>query len=431
MKLGFCPECTKNLDFLFDDKDKITIQKKKKFDCPNCGTPFLLTLTGIKKQVINSEAVPPYHEISMGIEVESFSINLANLEIRSMAPIYPKAGIEKDEQYIEDQTIGSEYNSGIYDSINEAYFRIKAGLRKYFVNIEEDEKYRIALLGSYSEAEDVAGVHYHIGFGKKRGINSEEIKLIAPHIHQQIPFIIAMTANSPIFNNNLTGNASNRYLHNHYQMFNSLSRISLPYLLENTTHYDEMYYSPPKDYKKPYTLEIRVTDSTIPEYIVAGLFIVYISIVGALKRKKLWDHFDMDEYQQDKWKIAQIGVRAPIRWDNILLSFPKYIDMFFNFYRAEIKESDVSQDILDVFRLAKKGWNMADIVRTAYQKIQLKFPKENNLEINKKFCFKYLKAQERNLNGENLFSFARYLNIDLPNVDNIILGKGFRQKSPL
>ena len=104
---------------------------------------------------------------------------------------------------------------------------------------------------------------------------------------------------------------------------------------------------------------------------------------------------------------------------------PKYIDAFFNFYRAEIKESNITQDILNVFRLAKSWWNMSNIIREAYRIIENKFKSRGSDFINQEFCRKFLEAQRRNLDGDNLFSFARHLNVKLPNVDSVSLGKYF------
>lgn len=426
LKLGLCPICKEDLDQSLDKNARQRIKLKKLFDCPNCSTELFPKLVE-KSSEFTFPRDPTYKfsTISMGIEVETFSIDVNNLEIKPIAPIYPKNGIERDEDFKDDDTIGSEYNSAVFSTINEAFFRIKAGLRKYFVNIEQKEDFRIALIGSYTHKADIAGVHYHVGFGKEEGLSIREAGFIAPHIHQHIPFLIAITANSPILDSKMTKNASNRYIEMYELMFSTVDRKRLNREeIVFTSHSEEINLALNRGKNKPPTLEVRVADSNIPEYIIAGLFIIHISIMGAVKGKRKWKHYKLEKFERDKLDAAIKGARASIHWNRAKLTIPNYIDAFFNFYRQEIKESNVPQDVLTVFRLAKKKWVMADILRDAYYNIQKKFNETEDV-VKKQFVLKFLGAQQKNLNGENLAKFARNLNVRLPDLTKVRLGRAF------
>ncbi len=424
MKIGFCPVCSENFDKLIEKKERVDIENSEKFDCPQCGTELFLNknknVTSINSEKTN---LSKYPTITMGLEVEMFSIDLNTMQFRTLAPIYPKNGIEKDEKYVDDMTIGSEFNSPAFTSINESLFRLKTGLRKYFVNLETAEDKRIALMGSYDLEMETAGVHYHFGFDLKKGITEKEAELIAPHIHQQIPFIIAITGNSPIIREKITNNASNRLLTNGEAMFVAIDRKDIQDF-SYTSHFHEINYNENPG-KKPPTLEIRVTDSNIPEYIMAGLFIAYISTIGALKGKKLWKYYDFKKHRKNRIEAAKKGAKASIHWNKVKLPIPKYVDAFFNFYKTEIKETNVSEDILQVFRLARSWWNMADIMREAYKKIHSKFKKKGEDFISQEFCRKILEAQRKNLNGENIISYAKHMNVKIPSIEGVKLGKYF------
>ncbi|NHI91294.1 MAG: hypothetical protein EAX96_02240 [Candidatus Lokiarchaeota archaeon] len=424
MKLGTCPVCTEELDGNYEKKELILIKKGEKFDCYQCGSELFLDLIKERPRLGSEKAIIlKYPTLTMGLEIESFSIDLNKMKFVSMAPIYPKDGIEREEEFKKDMTIGSEFNSPVFTSLNEAFFRLKTALRKYFVNLETDENMRIALIGSYDYENETAGVHYHFAFNKVKGITIEQAKHISPLIHQHIPFIIAITANSPIIRKKMTKIASNRLLNNGMAMFSPLTREDLEEI-ELTNHFNEINFAKGTE-KKPSTLEIRVVDSTIPEYIMAGLFIAYISILGAIKGKKPWKYFKFSRHEKDRINAARRGVKAEIHWNKAKWVIPKYIDAFFNYYRTEVKESNINRDILNVFRLAKSWWNAADIVRESYRIIENRYKNKGQDFINQEFCRKLLEAQRRNLDGDNLISFARHLNVKIPSIENVKLGKYF------
>ncbi len=426
LKVGKCPVCFAVISEKVWKSFRSKVMEKKKFDCPECGTELFVDpkLDFGEYSINKGTALIKYPRITLGIEVESFSIDLESLEFKSLAPIYVKEGVEKGERYIYDKTIGSEYNSPVFTSLNEAFFRIKTGLRKYFLNLGEDETKRIALIASYTNTENTAGIHYHVA-PEGELLSDEEADRIAPYIHQQIPFLIAITANSPILDGKITELASNRMIYNGESMCAALARDKLEGL-GGYSHFDEINMTAPRENKPP-TLEVRVADSNIPEYIIAGLFIVHVAVNSAIKGKSLWNlkYYKQREYEIDRLAAANFGAKASIKFNKAHLPIPKYIDAFFNYFRDEIEESNVSEDVLTVFRLAKQGWVMADIVRESWNKIKKEDPNKSEEMISKIFAAKYLHAQERNLNGENIKTFAKLLGVQLPLLNDVKLGKYF------
>ncbi|MHA1796913.1 MAG: glutamate-cysteine ligase family protein [Candidatus Helarchaeota archaeon] len=427
MKVGKCPVCFTVISEKVWKKFRSKVVDKKKFDCPTCGTELYVDpRLSLEEFYINrSSALIKYPSLTLGIEIESFSIDLQSLEFKSLAPIYVKKGVETGEYFVYDKTIGSEYNSPVFTSLNEAFFRIKTGLRKYFINLGEDEIKRIALIASYSNTSDTAGVHYHVGPEAGEELTDEIADHIAPYIHQQIPFLIAIMANSPIIDGKITNIASNRMIYNGESMCAALDRSTLEGL-GGFSHFDEINLTSPRENKPP-TLEVRVADSNIPEYVIAGLFIVYVAVNSAIKGKKLWNlkYYHQRDYERERMAAAEFGAKTSIKFNKAYLPMPKYIDAFFNFFRDEIEESNVSEDILTVFRLAKKGWVMADIVRESWNKIKQEDPNKSEEMVSKIFAAKYLQAQERNLNGENIKTFAKILGVQLPRLNDVKLGKYF------
>ena len=63
--------------------------------------------------------------ISMGIELESYSISVPDCRI-SRELHFPRRGIaEAGERFTRDVSIGTEYNSRVFHTIREAFFLLK------------------------------------------------------------------------------------------------------------------------------------------------------------------------------------------------------------------------------------------------------------------------------------------------------------------
>ncbi|MBD3186578.1 hypothetical protein GF325_07115 [Candidatus Bathyarchaeota archaeon] len=390
----YCPECNAQIKGM---------KYPQIFECPICSV--FLHENRDTKQIVTL-LIP-----TIGMEVESFTIDTERLEILAQAPFYPdnKVGVELDENFTNDVTIGSEFNSPVFTSINKAAFRMKSSLRKYSMNMAEARNRQIALLGSFTDELDTAGVHYHLGFKDTVEIDDIVLYKVAVAIHQQVPFLIAILANSSLLRGADTSFSSNRLIHNGPAMFRAISREKIG-AMKTTKPFHELYYSPPKG-KKPHTLEIRVCDSNLPEYIIAGFFIIKTVTIGAIAGKKAWEQYNHQQYIQDRLNVARNGMNATIHWNGQGLNVPQYIDKFFKDYKRVIELLQFEKDVLAPFKLAKKGWAMADIIREAYRNIKKKYLKGQKKYILKEFILHLVEAQENNLDGDGLKQFITDMGI--------------------
>src|SRR3989338_4179129 len=150
--------------------------------------------------------------ISMGIELEAYSISTNDWRI-SRDLHFPKRGvIERGERFTKDASIGNEYNSKVFTTMREAFFLLKNGLRKY-IHYPESRQVRnghtIFLVGGWTDR--FAGSHVHLAFGKER-LDYENAGQLANHLHDHIPFLIALCGNSLVWRENITAHNSNRLL---------------------------------------------------------------------------------------------------------------------------------------------------------------------------------------------------------------------------
>src|SRR3989338_11107960 len=132
--------------------------------------------------------------ISMGIELEAYSISIPDYRI-SRELHFPKRGVvERGERFTKDASIGNEYNSNVFYTIREAFFLLKTGLRKY-IHYPEDrngkEAHTLFPVGGWTDR--FAGSHIHVALGKQP-FHYEQAKELAHRLHDHIPFLIALCA---------------------------------------------------------------------------------------------------------------------------------------------------------------------------------------------------------------------------------------------
>jgi len=148
--------------------------------------------------------------LSMGLELETYSISLPDNRICRELHFPKRSSIEKGERFTRDWSIGSEYNSRVTLTIREAFFLLKTGLRKYTeyrYPRRHNQRHVIFPIGGWTNR--FAGGHLHLAFGEKR-FSYEEALGLAKHIHDHIPFLIAICCNSPVWNSKLEDVDSNR-----------------------------------------------------------------------------------------------------------------------------------------------------------------------------------------------------------------------------
>ncbi len=350
------------------------------------------------------------NHISMGVEVEFYTINIPELEIRRRI-IYPKKSvIEKGEKFTKDKSIGSEYDSKVFYSLHEALFLLKNGLRKYllknYLYTNEKRLEVLALVGGWRDR--FAGAHLHIGLGEN-GINKKDAEKLAMHIHDHIPFIIALSANSPVWREKITNIASNRLIRCSENYCSIVPRGKL-----NMDHYNEISYNYAIKSKPP-TIEIRVCDSNIPPYLCASLLILKLITLGWQNGKRITNKCSYENYIQSRMNAAKKGAKATIFWNDKAVDIKTYCNLFFKKYRKELDEVKIPDEVLEVFKLFKKGWNGAEIIRQSCKKFKKKHP----ISWQKYFAMNYAKAIESILNGETIIDFCEKLMVELPKTNGI------------
>src|SRR4051812_4191864 len=74
---------------------------------------------------------PKRKNITMGVELETYSIAMPEYRICRELHFPKRSIVEKGERFTKDDSIGSEYNSKVFNTIRESFFLLKSSLRKY------------------------------------------------------------------------------------------------------------------------------------------------------------------------------------------------------------------------------------------------------------------------------------------------------------
>jgi hypothetical protein len=98
---------------------------------------------------------------------------------------------------------------------------------------------------------------------------------------------------------------------------------------------------------------------------------------------------------------------------------PNYVDLFFRKYEAELDSMDIPEDVLNVFKYLKKGWNQAEVIRRAAELCRRK----HRPTWERRFAKRYAVAVEELLDGNSFRQFAHRLGVNLPNIDRTWLGR--------
>jgi hypothetical protein len=358
----------------------------------------------------------PYNKrIILGVEIEAYSINVADHKIgRRLSR--PRPGLsESGERFTRDASIGSEYNSRPFTTVRESFFLLKAGLRKYLRDLyrgrDEELDYRVPLLvGGWTNR--FAGTHLHLSVAN-RNLNKEEASSLGWHVHDQLPFLIAIGANSPVWNKRTTGKASNRLLRGSQVYFAPIRRGPL-----TSVDTKEMLYSPGRK-TKPGTLEIRVLDSNIPEFVVAALSVVKAIGMRWLKGKSAANRITHTEYLQARQDAASRGMRCRLPWRGELLPVPEYLDRFLWEHREEFYQMDIPEEIFEIYRLLKRGINGARLIHDATLIARHEHPQTWQ----RRFARRYRSGLIHLLSGNTLRDFSHELQVPLPNTDRVWLGR--------
>ncbi len=351
--------------------------------------------------------------LTMGVELETYSIALPEYRICRELHFPKRSIVEKGERFTRDVSIGSEYNSRIFATIRESLFLLKSSLRKYthFRSHEEkNERFVIFPIGGWTDR--FAGTHIHLASGKK-GISYEQAKKMAAYLHDHIPFLIAIAANSPVWREKITPWASNRMMKGAVTYCHVTKRGHL-----TRQKYREITYNRGGK-KKPPTLEIRTCDSALPEFIAALLTVCRAVALRCLARKGSLNHSTHANYLKARESAIKKGVKARLVWNNHWMSVSDYTDIFFRKYEEELGKMDVPDEVLSVFKYLKKGWNQAEVIRKASEKCR----KKHLPTWQRQFARRYYTAVQELLDGNSFEQFSSRLGVRLPSIKRAWLGR--------
>ncbi len=354
--------------------------------------------------------MPP--KISLGAEVEAYTINLSDHTISRNFRLPHKGVVERDESYHRDRSIGIEYASRPFNSIRESMFGIKNGLRKSLVKYREGQKaskYTMFFTGAWRDR--FAATHFHVGLGEE-GIEFPEALRISRHLHGHLPLLIALLANSPVYEERITTLDSNRFIYGGEKFFAPLKfgEIDREYREEMT------YNRSPK--KRTPTLEIRPCDANLPEYIVAGLALIKAASMASLSRRHVCNKNRYDIHLLSRSNAARYGPAAILYWNNRPLRADTYLDRFFKEYGGFLSKMEIPAEVIEVFKLFQQGWNGAGILRRACQRHRKTHPRVWS----KYFAKEYARAVNLSLAGETVSTFARELGLRPPSTSGVKLG---------
>ncbi len=356
-----------------------------------------------------------HKRIVIGVEIEAYSIDSADYQIgRRLSR--PKPGLsESGERFARDSSIGSEYNSRPFATVREAMFLLKTGLRKYLRKMyrsqEPRPKHRVPLLvGGWTNR--FAGTHLHLSVADQP-LTPDDAWSLAWHLHDHIPLLIAMGANSPVWDKRLTTNASNRFLRGSDVYFLPIKRGEL-----DSEPTRELVYNPGRK-RKPPTLELRVLDSNIPEYVVASIVVVKAIAMRWLKHKAAVNQSVHGDYIWARLDAGKRGMKAKLPWNGDWVTAPRYLDRFLWEYRDEIEEMDLPSEVFDVLKLLKRGYNGARLIREAALFARHEHPQTWQ----RRFAKRYSQGLEHLLSGNSLRDFSAALSVALPSTDRVWLGR--------
>lgn len=349
----------------------------------------------------------------MGVELETYSIALPEYRICRELHFPKRSIVEKGERFTSDDSIGSEYNSRVFNTIRESFFLLKSSLRKYiqFRSAEEKhERFVIFPIGGWTDR--FAGSHVHFGLGKN-GISHKDAKKLATHLHDHLPFLIALSANSPVWREKITPIASNRLLKGGPKYCHVTKRGTL-----TRQKYREITYNRGGK-KKPPTLELRAFDSALPEYFAAILMVSRAVCLRALAKKSSLNHSTHENFLKARDLAVKKGVKARLVWNNHWMSVADYADIFFRKYEQELDKMDVPDEVISIFKYLKKGWNQAEVIRKASEQCR----KRHKPTWQRQFAKRYFTAVQELLDGNSFRQFSARMGVRLPSIERTWLGR--------
>jgi hypothetical protein len=348
----------------------------------------------------------------MGVELEAYTIQIPQFRVRRRIA-FPRQGLgESGERFGRDATIGTEYNSRPFATLREGLFLLKAGLRKYNRDLYRSRSAsrvgrRLLLVGGWRDR--YAGAHVHLSVAGHR-LTRQEARQLAYHLHDHIPLLVAMGANSPVWADELTEVASNRILNASRIYFHVTRRAHL-----TSRSFDEMLYSPGRALKPP-TLEVRVLDSNLPEYVLAAAACMKAVALAWLARKPATNHIAHSDYLASREHAARDGMAARLCWNGTWMPATRCLARFLAAYRAEMKQLELPEDVALALEWLGRGVDGGTLIAAAARRAQdeagVDSGPSDEAGWQRLFAQRYVAALDHILSGHSLRHFARALQVD-------------------
>ncbi|MBO3840659.1 MAG: hypothetical protein JTT17_07605 [Candidatus Brockarchaeota archaeon] len=336
--------------------------------------------------------------ITIGVEIEFYTILTEDKRISRNILLPRERTSEEGGKFTVDKSIGPEYITKPFENITEAFCTIVKDLSKYAE--PSNNLHAIPLpIGGWNNR--FAGAHFHVGF-KERGLEKREALTLANYIHDHIPFIIAVSANSPIWQRKITEYHSNRILRGGEKYCRPIVKGML-----NQNHYKEMNFNPENKHKPP-TLEIRVCDSNIPPYVCTVITILRILASAWRNGIRAYNNLTHETYLQGRFNAAQRGVKAVLYWNGKPVTISEYLRLFTLSYGDEASVLDIPSSVLEAFSLLEKGWNHAEAIRHVAIDSKKKFGRGWEKDI----AVKLTSAMKILLNGGSLKNYYNALGLE-------------------
>ncbi len=356
-----------------------------------------------------------HRSVIAGIELEAYSIRLPGYTIgRQLVP--PRRGTsERGERFTRDSTIGTEYNSRPFSTIREGLFLLRSGLRKYGSKRYRSRKPSLSgrellLVGGWTNR--FAGAHVHLSLAD-RDLTKAAARKLAWHVHDHVPFLIAMGANSPVWAGRITDVASNRIVRATRKYFRPIARGELYQRM-----YDEMLFSRARK-TKPGTLELRVLDANLPEFVLAATCVLKAVTLNWLAGNAAANRIRAADYLRSRQEAAERGVRAKLCWNGKWVTVPRYLDLFVWSHRRFLEEMDIPEEIWNAIRLIKRRINGSTLIGKAARLAWEQHPRTWQ----RHFAERYVEGLNELLSGNTLFDFAERLRVEIPDLDSVWLGR--------
>jgi hypothetical protein len=157
---------------------------------------------------------------------------------------------------------------------------------------------------------------------------------------------------------------------------------------------------------------------------MAPVAMVKVLTIAYIRGTQRANDLDFQKYKRSRWSAAKYGVKGSLHWNGRNIKFHSYLDNFFDAYHGEIEECNIPDEILNIFRLAKIGWNHARILEKGLKTAKSLYGSKK-FNWRKQFIDLYSRALESLLDGAKLDEYTRMLNVELPEIDDVILGKKY------